>query len=197
MKNNHLWLAAQAHETAVAGLKKRIEELEETLNEIYHATSCTTGQMEMIEKVTRPGAGWVRLDAPCPHCKNPWLWRLPEYLTGEERQCPACKAYKGDNSEWITAKREEWPECSGDPACCPENAGYGCCKPNPPECGPKLVALSPEAYEYILGSAEDGIRYAAAAYEKHLEENGYPLESVAVARERMIGYVNEMKEVES
>ncbi len=24
-----------------------------------------------------------------------------------------------------------WPECSGDPACCPENEGYGCCKPNP------------------------------------------------------------------
>lgn len=24
-----------------------------------------------------------------------------------------------------------FPECSGDPACCPENEGYGCCKPNP------------------------------------------------------------------
>ncbi len=22
-----------------------------------------------------------------------------------------------------------WPECSGDPASCPENEGYGCCKP--------------------------------------------------------------------
>lgn len=22
----------------------------------------------------------------------------------------------------------EWPECSGDSACCPENAGYGCCQ---------------------------------------------------------------------
>jgi hypothetical protein len=27
---------------------------------------------------------------------------------------------------------EAWPACSGNPACCPENAGYGCCKPNPP-----------------------------------------------------------------
>lgn len=26
---------------------------------------------------------------------------------------------------------KEWPECSGDPASCPENEGYGCCKPNP------------------------------------------------------------------
>lgn len=30
-------------------------------------------------------------------------------------------------------KTEEWPECSGDPACCPENSGYGCGKPNPPQ----------------------------------------------------------------
>jgi hypothetical protein len=29
------------------------------------------------------------------------------------------------------AEPPEWPECSGDPACCPENEGYGCCKPNP------------------------------------------------------------------
>jgi hypothetical protein len=25
----------------------------------------------------------------------------------------------------------DFPECSGDPASCPENEGYGCCKPNP------------------------------------------------------------------
>ena len=25
----------------------------------------------------------------------------------------------------------DWPECSGDPADCPENEGHGCCKPNP------------------------------------------------------------------
>lgn len=24
-----------------------------------------------------------------------------------------------------------FPECSGNPASCPENEGYGCCKPNP------------------------------------------------------------------
>lgn len=29
-------------------------------------------------------------------------------------------------------KRESsYPECSGNPASCPENEGYGCCKPNP------------------------------------------------------------------
>lgn len=26
----------------------------------------------------------------------------------------------------------DYPECSGDPASCPENEGYGCCKPNQP-----------------------------------------------------------------
>lgn len=29
-----------------------------------------------------------------------------------------------------------FPECSGDPACCPENEGYGCCRPNPPSAQP-------------------------------------------------------------
>ena len=27
----------------------------------------------------------------------------------------------------------DYPECSGDPLSCPENEGYGCCKPNPPD----------------------------------------------------------------
>jgi hypothetical protein len=27
--------------------------------------------------------------------------------------------------------KKNWPGCSGDPACCPENEGYGCGKPNP------------------------------------------------------------------
>ena len=81
--------------------KKRVEELEEALHEIYQSTSCTTTQYELIEKVLRPGAGWVRLDEACPHCENPWLWHLPEYLTGEELQCPACKAHKTDSGTWI------------------------------------------------------------------------------------------------
>jgi hypothetical protein len=33
--------------------------------------------------------------------------------------------------EDLTTARPEYPECSGDPASCPENEGYGCCKPNP------------------------------------------------------------------
>ena len=28
--------------------------------------------------------------------------------------------------------QSDYPGCSGDPASCPENEGYGCCKPNPP-----------------------------------------------------------------
>ena len=29
------------------------------------------------------------------------------------------------------AQAEGWRDCSGDPASCPENEGYGCCKANP------------------------------------------------------------------
>lgn len=31
----------------------------------------------------------------------------------------------------LAASGGEYPECSGDPASCPENEGHGCCKPNP------------------------------------------------------------------
>lgn len=34
------------------------------------------------------------------------------------------------------AAPEGYPECSGDPASCPENEGYGCCKPNPEDRAP-------------------------------------------------------------
>ena len=30
----------------------------------------------------------------------------------------------------------DFPECSGDPASCPENEGYGCCRPNPKDAPP-------------------------------------------------------------
>lgn len=31
----------------------------------------------------------------------------------------------------IKVKKADYPECSGNPASCPENEGYGCCMPNP------------------------------------------------------------------
>ena len=39
----------------------------------------------------------------------------------------------------------DYPECSGDPASCPENEGHGCCKPNPV----KTPASVPD-YSYII-----------------------------------------------
>ena len=58
--------------------------------------------------------------------------------------------------------QSDYPGCSGDPASCPENEGYGCCKPNPQrlaqgECltchgrgeigGP--VGQTPESFDYV------------------------------------------------
>jgi hypothetical protein len=37
------------------------------------------------------------------------------------------------------------PECSGDPASCPENEGYGCCKPNPKDASPIPEGFTPWA----------------------------------------------------
>ena len=37
----------------------------------------------------------------------------------------------GSGCPATTCSASDWPECSGDPASCPENNGYGCGKPNP------------------------------------------------------------------
>jgi len=45
-----------------------------------------------------------------------------------EDLCPVCFA---DYLKELNTRNPEFQECSGDPACCPENDGHGCCKPNP------------------------------------------------------------------
>jgi|SRR6185312_13678459 len=44
------------------------------------------------------------------------------------------RAIKGEQWAHVAAAPsapQDFPGCSGDPASCPENEGYGCCKPNP------------------------------------------------------------------
>ena len=58
----------------------------------------------------------------------------------------SCELEHGEPADWYSAAREavnsvtkppevqvepDYPECSGDPASCPENEGRGCCNPNP------------------------------------------------------------------
>jgi hypothetical protein len=43
-----------------AGMKKRLEEAHEAMNRIYHSTSCTTYQMEIINEILPDGT-----DNPC------------------------------------------------------------------------------------------------------------------------------------
>lgn len=44
----------------------------------------------------------------------------------------------------------DYPECSGDPASCPENEGHGCCKPNPV----KTPASVPDGYPLSVSEAK-------------------------------------------
>lgn len=46
----------------------------------------------------------------------------------------------------------DYPECSGDPASCPENEGHGCCKPNPV----KTPASVPDGWLPIESAPKDG-----------------------------------------
>jgi hypothetical protein len=74
----------------------------------------------------------------------------------------------------LTTARPEYPECSGDPASCPENEGYGCCKPNPrPEaegcgacgdgCNGGACRLASESPEADAGSGAGGVDVEALA----------------------------------
>jgi len=52
-----------------------------------------------------------------------------------------------------TPAQPDHPECSGDPASCPENEGYGCCKANPTEHppAPAVPADEPKFQQTIGG----------------------------------------------
>lgn len=39
-----------------------------------------------------------------------------------------CTEWQFSLIEAVLPQKTAWPECSGDPDCCPENAGYGCCQ---------------------------------------------------------------------
>lgn len=42
----------------------------------------------------------------------------------------ACVAYTAARTKEQASQQQDWPGCTGDPMSCPENEGYGCCKPN-------------------------------------------------------------------
>lgn len=81
-------------------------------------------------------------DYPNPGAHTPLRPAVPE-------QTPAAQ---GEAVAWQLKCRPggAWRECSGDPASCPENEGYGCCKPNPADArDTKLFALYREFYDRV------------------------------------------------
>lgn len=50
-----------------------------------------------------------------------WLFWKPVRLLPEDDEV---------QNDALQEHRRIWPECSGDPASCPENEGRGCCQPN-------------------------------------------------------------------
>lgn len=49
---------------------------------------------------------------------------------------------------------KDYLECSGNPDCCPENEGYGCCKPSPPLTDERKLELVSEARSLIRRANE-------------------------------------------
>lgn len=70
-----------------------------------------------------------------------WLRAAADYLDSVAARVAAAVGHDIDIAHFTSTPftigapkpiGDAWPECSGDPACCPENEGRGCCKPNPP-----------------------------------------------------------------
>ncbi len=55
---------------------------------------------------------------------------------------------------------DEYPACSGDAGSCPENEGYGCCKPNPQPSPPDAVQL--EAVRTVIAKMRHAVDKAEA-----------------------------------
>jgi hypothetical protein len=61
-----------------------------------------------------------------------WDGAVDDYTAYDEAGRDLAKEFlDGIVPRAVMEAREEYPECSGDPASCPENEGFGCCKPNP------------------------------------------------------------------
>lgn len=63
-----------------------------------------------------------------------------------------------------TGPKSEWPECSGDPMCCPENEGFGCCK----AAGNTMRECDHENGYCRLNSTPAPQRVPAAEYDREL-----------------------------
>lgn len=82
----------------------------------------------------------------------------------------------------------DYPECSGDPASCPENEGHGCCKPNPKcSCPSGDGSLSWPCQEHPPSGASVSER-ARALLAASYRESGDKAQALDV--ERRIPYVH-------
>ena len=79
----------------------------------------------------------------------------------------------------LAAQPVGYPECSGDPASCPENEGFGCCQETPQPQPQRVPLTQHEAYAGFSqdshGSFADflgGIRFAERAHGITLADTG-------------------------
>ena len=72
----------QAHETAAAGINSRIQQLEETLNDLYHYHDMTETGLDLIEKTLQD-----KPESPAPKIRpdsKGWWWRHYRGKNGDE-----------------------------------------------------------------------------------------------------------------
>ena len=107
MKKSEMWLIAQAHETAVAGYKARIRQLEETLNDLYHQYDLTEAGLELIEKTLRD-----KPEYPAPKIRpdsEGWWWRHYRGKNGDEWEIGEAKlTYWEDAGEPVQERVLAW-----------------------------------------------------------------------------------------
>lgn len=110
------------------------------------------------------------------------MYRGPAHPEGHREQFLDRRCLAADNVPTESLGRDaDYPECSGDPASCPENEGHGCCKPNPA----KTVASVPDGM--VLVSRKDAEAVARFAFNNAGRGLRAP---VASAGERILDSIN-------
>jgi hypothetical protein len=143
-------------------------------NDLFaYGRSCADAAIKALREQPasqRVPEGW-RVDVDLAAQMLTWGWEDDGGLT--ERQEAEVKAHQAKIFTMLSATPSpaaDYPECSGEPSSCPENEGYGCCKPNPPAAAAPVVddamverAMDADAEEYGASIPESRVRLILTA----------------------------------
>lgn len=98
-----------------------------------YCQSCTRADSDRLSDMQSEYWSVVCFSTPTGIGDHGVGWRVTQDLGDGKGETVIAEVFNDDLRDALdlASNTTAWPECSGDPACCPENEGYGCCKLNP------------------------------------------------------------------